>query len=373
MMAPAPQNRNFRLLMTLDAVGGVWRYALDLASGLKAHGVETVFLGFGPAPSDAQRYEAEDIGQVTWSDAPLDWMVDDASELDAIPGIIADLAARERVDFVHLNLPSQAAGLNVPVPIAVVSHSCVATWFKDVRGQSLPDPWQWQLDLTQQGFRNADIVLSPSLSHAKLLNAVYGEIAGLTVIPNASRVSAETCLKDELVFAAGRWWDEGKNGAVLDAAAAAVEWPVIMAGATQGPNGQTLVLRHADGRQELGHGQTLALMSRAAIFVSPSIYEPFGLAALEAARHHCAMVLADIPTYRELWEGAALFADPHQPQAFAEAINALVSDERLRQRLAAKAYLASERFSPEAQANAVMRHYGRLLHPMPHTRFAEQT
>jgi hypothetical protein len=39
-----------RLLMTIDAAGGVWRYAMDLARGLRAHGVETAFLGFGPRP-----------------------------------------------------------------------------------------------------------------------------------------------------------------------------------------------------------------------------------------------------------------------------------------------------------------------------------
>ena len=40
-----------RLLMTVDAIGGVWRYAMDLAAELRDHGVETVFACLGPAPS----------------------------------------------------------------------------------------------------------------------------------------------------------------------------------------------------------------------------------------------------------------------------------------------------------------------------------
>ena len=36
-------------------------------------------------------------------------------------------------------------------------------------------------------------------------------------------------------------------------------------------------------------------------------FEPFGLAVLEAARAGCALVLSDIATFRELWDGAALF------------------------------------------------------------------
>ena len=51
-------------------------------------------------------------------------------------------------------------------------------------------------------------------------------------------------------------------------------------------------------------------MARAAIFVSSSVYEPFGLAVLEAAGSGAALVLSDIPTFRELWDEAALFAPP---------------------------------------------------------------
>ncbi len=39
-----------RVLITLDAVGGVWRYALDVARGLESHGVDCLLVGFGPAP-----------------------------------------------------------------------------------------------------------------------------------------------------------------------------------------------------------------------------------------------------------------------------------------------------------------------------------
>ena len=58
-----------RILMTLDAVGGVWRYAMDLAAELRAAGVSTVFLGFGPGPSERQRHEAEATGVLDWADA----------------------------------------------------------------------------------------------------------------------------------------------------------------------------------------------------------------------------------------------------------------------------------------------------------------
>jgi glycosyltransferase involved in cell wall biosynthesis len=93
-------------------------------------------------------------------------------------------------------------------------------------------------------------------------------------------------------------------------------------------------------------------MRQAAIVASPSLYEPFGLAALEAARAGAALVLSDIPTYREIWEDAALFADPHRPDAFADAFNRLADDLELRAALHLKARERSARFSLDAQAAA---------------------
>ena len=39
-----------KLLLTTDAVGGVWTYSLDLARALAPHGVETVLAVMGPVP-----------------------------------------------------------------------------------------------------------------------------------------------------------------------------------------------------------------------------------------------------------------------------------------------------------------------------------
>ncbi len=45
----------------------------------------------------------------------------------------------------------------------------------------------------------------------------------------------------------------------------------------------------------------------ATVFASMARYEPFGLAVLEAAQAGMRLVLSDIPTFRELWDGAAIF------------------------------------------------------------------
>ncbi|WP_245292913.1 glycosyltransferase family 4 protein [Pararhizobium arenae] len=357
----APPRAPRVILMTVDAVGGVWRYAMDLAAGLRAQGSKIVFAGFGPKPSDQQMREAESVGRVVWLRAPLDWMVKEEAAVAYVPKLIADLAGREGADILHLNLPSQAAGLETSLPVVVVSHSCVVTWFASVRCQAVAEEWKWQAELNRRGLDRANVVLVPSRSHGDLLEEVYGRIQELAVVYNASQVVDPQLQKQEIVFAAARWWDDGKNGAVLDAAAQHVDWPVMMAGPLGGPGEQSLQISHALALGELDHLDTMMQLAQAAIFASPSLYEPFGLAALEAARSRCALVLSDIPTYRELWDGAALFADPRDPVAFADAINRFSHDASLRAAFANRALEVSRRFNLTTQTEGMVRHYHRLL------------
>ena len=44
-----------RLMMTTDAVGGVWIFSVTLARALSEAGVEVHLVSIGPKPVDAQR------------------------------------------------------------------------------------------------------------------------------------------------------------------------------------------------------------------------------------------------------------------------------------------------------------------------------
>ena len=161
-----------RVLITLDAVGGVWRYAIDVARGLEAHGIDCLLVGFGPEPDAAQRAECG-RSELVWTHEPLDWMVSDSADLDRGTDTLASLARDWNADILHLNLPSQAAGLPDRCPVVVASHSCVPTWWRAVQGTDLPSEWAWQIQRNQAGFQRADAVIVPSKSHAAALNAVY--------------------------------------------------------------------------------------------------------------------------------------------------------------------------------------------------------
>ncbi|HEX2146075.1 MAG TPA: glycosyltransferase family 4 protein [Pseudorhizobium sp.] len=358
-----PLLNGVRLLMTVDAIGGVWRYAMDLAQELREFGAETLFVCLGPEPTVEKIEEAGRIGKLIHVDAPLDWLADNRHELSTIPATILDIAERERVNLLHLNLPSQAADLVTELPVVTVSHSCVVTWFAGVRQSSVPSEWKWQQELNRNGFDHSDVVIAPSASHAAMLDAAYGAVARLRVVHNGTRLENTLSEKKDMVVAAGRWWDDGKNGRILDEAARMIGWPVLLAGSNAGPNGQHLTIAHAMHQGELSYARTVALMREAKIVVSPSIYEPFGLAPLEAARAGAALVLSDIPTYRELWDDCACFADPRDPEAFAQAVNKLANDSDLRASLAVKAYERSLRLTVSSQAQAMAEIYAELCAP----------
>ena len=338
-----------RGLITLDAVGGVWRYAIDVARGLQAHGVDSLLVGFGPEPNAEQRAECGN-SEVVWTHEPLDWTVSDSRDLDRGTNMLASLAREWNADLMHLNLPSQAAGLPDECPVVVASHSCVPTWWHAVQGTNLPPAWAWQTEHNRAGLQRADAVIVASKSHAAALASVYGQLPPLHVIHNATAVEPANRPKEPMVLSVGRWWDPGKNGAILDEAAATTSWPVILAGPLEGPSGQHAVFRNVRTPGALPHLDVLGLMRRSAIFAAPSRYEPFGLAVVEAAVSGAALVLADIPTVRELWSGAALLVSPDDSSGWSRAVTELAEDPVLRLRLSAAAGARARRFTLSRQS-----------------------
>jgi glycosyltransferase involved in cell wall biosynthesis len=351
-----------RVLITLDAVGGVWRYAIDVAHGLEAHGVDCLVVGSGPAPDAAQRAD-HGRSELVWTHEPLDWMVSDSIALNQGSDTLAGLARDWKADLLHLNLASQAAGLPDQYPVVVASHSCVPTWWRAVHGTDLPAAWAWQIQRNQAGFQRADAVIVPSESHAAALNAVYDKLPPLHVIYNATAVDPTKEPKEPVVLSVGRWWDQGKNGAVLDEAAATIAWPVILAGPLNGPNGQHATFRNAQTPGAMPHKDILALMRRSAIFAAPSRYEPFGLAVVEAAISGAALVLADIPTFRELWSNAALFVFPDDSAGWSRAVTELAEDSVLRGRLSAEAGARARQFTLSRQSARLYALYSTLTTP----------
>src|SRR4051812_33200562 len=99
-----------RVLMTADAVGGVWRYAVDLGAALGQSGIAVTLAVMGPPPDARQRGEAAAAG-LSIADRPyrLEWMDDPWPEVERAGDWLLALERDLAPDVVHLNGYAHAA------------------------------------------------------------------------------------------------------------------------------------------------------------------------------------------------------------------------------------------------------------------------
>jgi glycosyltransferase involved in cell wall biosynthesis len=172
----------------------------------------------------------------------------------------------------------------------------------------------------------------------KELNRHFGMGFAGEVIPNGvDPLPRSTGPKRRRILSVGRIWDEAKNIRLLDSVAAEVLWPIVTAGPLTGPDGAELHPRNLECLGRLSAEGVREELAGASIYAAPALYEPFGLAIQEAALSECALVLSDIPSLRELWDGVAVFVDPNDETAWRRALNDLIEDPRRRAVLAARA------------------------------------
>ncbi|HEX7967970.1 MAG TPA: glycosyltransferase [Stellaceae bacterium] len=363
--------RPLRILMTADAVGGVWPYALTLieALGARPERFEVSLAVMGPRPSEAQRSRAEALPNLRLfdSDFRLEWMPGAERDIERSADWLHDLAQECRPGVIHLNGYAHAAR-RWPAPVVAVGHSCVLSWWRAVHGTSPPPEWSNYGRRVTLGLARADRVVAPTRAMLRALSYHYGLPRGGRVIANGCALGRFAAApKEDFVLAAGRLWHAGKNLAALDAAAARLSWPVYVAGDVRHPSGRTIEPRAAHALGTLAPETLAEWMARAAVYALPARYEPFGLSVLEAAASGCALVLGDIPSLRELWERAAVFVPPEHPAALADAIATLMTDPRRRTALAAQAQRRAQNFSAARMAERYAELYDELTSARPAT------
>ena len=345
------------ILMTADAVGGVWTYSLDLARALAAHDIRTTLAVMGPPPSETAAADAESIPglQLHTRDYKLEWMDSPWTDVDAAGAWLLDLCTSLQPDLMHLNGYAHGA-LSWSVPSVVVAHSCVYGWWQAVHRTEPPrETWAEYHNRVRAGLAGADAVAAVSATTALDLERHYG-FSGASAIANGRDQAGYQTTKprEPLILTCGRIWDVAKNIATLDAAAKDTHWPVFAAGSTANPDGSNASPQHLKVLGLLTPADLRGWYGRASIYALPAVYEPFGLSVLEAALSGCALVLADISSLRENWSGAALFVDPRDRQSWAETFNSLTTDMDRIGTLSRAAQQRAARFTLERQAEAYL-------------------
>jgi glycosyltransferase involved in cell wall biosynthesis len=343
-----------RVLMTADTVGGVWTYAVELARALDQRGIQVAIATMGAPLSAQQRAEVAGHPGITLHESAfkLEWMQDPWLDVEAAGGWLLRLERELRPDFVHLNQFAFGA-LPFAAPTLLVAHSCVLSWWRAVHHEEAPPEWDRYRRAVAAGLEGVTLVAAPTRAMLQSLAANYGcERRGL-VLPNGRSAALFTpSAKQDLVFAAGRFWDAAKNLAALEQVAPLLPWPVQVAGSTLHPDGGAVAPHGVESLGLLSASELARRLGTASIYALPARYEPFGLSVLEAALSGCALVLGDIPSLRETWGAAALYVPPDDTPALQAALQRLIGDRHERQALADAARGRALQFSPARMAEA---------------------
>jgi len=357
-----------RVLMTTDSVGTLWSYSLDLSRALGRHGVEVVLLSLGKRLTQEQHRAAWSIPSLSIYEEQLraEWMDEPWEDVRRAGEVLLELEQRYRPDVVHLHSGVHAA-LPFRAPVMVHAHSCALSYWRALHGGRAPSHLDDYRERVMEGLRRAQVVVASTESSLRELIEYYGPFRDGRVIAHGCDPEAFVPdLKEDIVFCAGRLWDPGRNLAALASVSNGIPWPVYVADDQQRSPASLRTIKLPQPRAlrclgKLSRAEFASWFGRAAIYVQPGCYEPSCLAVLEAAFSGCALVLADIPSLRELWEDVAVFVGPDDEPQLAAALNVLISERSSRESLAQAARERACSFTLRRLADQNLALYGELL------------
>jgi glycosyltransferase involved in cell wall biosynthesis len=317
----------------------------------------------GAALTDLQREQIARLPTVDLHESryELEWMPSPWADVARAGAWLLELERELCPDLIHLNQFAFGA-LPFGTPALVVAHSCVLSWWRAVHGTRAPRDLDRYRTAVRQGLDRAALVAAPTAAMMRTLATNYGYQREGIVIPNGRSASRyNPGVKKPLILAAGRLWDCAKNLTALEEVASQLPWPILVAGSNAQPGGGIRESRGVEALGDLAPERLAREFARASIYALPARYEPFGLSVLEAALAGCALVLGDIPSLREVWGATALYVPPDDHDALRACLARLMSDDRLRERLAHASRQRALTYTPELMARSYLQAYSIML------------
>ena len=292
----------------------------------------------------------------------------------AVPGIAnlekAYLASRELGVAWQLGIVSSAgAGLiHSPSLLAPLRRhdradgTQITVTLHDLYAWSSPDSLTpavalWQKSMLKRARKHADAIIVPSHALAQHLAEVADFGDRIRVIPGAGRTWLELPadaeararalqLPDDFILAEGTFDEREGIGALIEGVtrSSAIDLPLLVfapAGAAEAA-AETHYTRPTDGSvrilDDLDDADRAVVLSRASVFVFPSLDEGFGAPILDALRFGVPVVHSDAPALIELVQEAGVRVSRDDaagyPERLAGAVQALLEDTDLARRLA---------------------------------------
>lgn len=107
---------------------------------------------------------------------------------------------------------------------------------------------------------------------------------------------------------------------------------------------------------ELAH-----IYKKALVYVLPSLYEGFGMTALEAFSMGCPVVAGNTSSIPEVCGKAALYIDPKKTSSISRGVKQILNDKNLRQELVKLGYKQVKKFSWEKTVKETLKVYEKVI------------
>ena len=357
-----------RVLLTTDTVGGVWTYTRELTEGLLQRGCSIALVSFGRDPRPDQLAWATSLAGkypesfcYVPSNVPLEWMEQNDRSFSDGAALLKQVAVSFKPDLLHTNQFCFGA-VELGIPRIIVAHSDVLTWAAACQPNGLqPSSWLDQyIAGVQAGLSRAAALVTPTHWMLEAL-AKHFLLPGLRrVISNGKTIPQpdQEISREIQAVSAGRMWDPAKNLNALRSGEGVL--PIMVAG--DPPSDACPSPLEGHGLLQLGflsQEELHELFRKSAIYIAASIYEPFGLAPLEAALCGCAIVANDIPSLREVWgDAATYFCDAAELR---QRLQDLVCDDALLAERQRFSKLRAEVFTSEAMTTQYLELYAELV------------
>ena len=366
------------LMLTTDTVGGVWQYTMQLARALARFDIGVTIVSVGRAPSLEQRTDLSCLPQLRGHfNLPykLEWMPDSRADIAEARADLSNLITQLQPDLLH---SSQFCFGDLPTtcPRLVVAHSDIISWQQWCEDSASSD-LDWQAftrdyqRLVQCGLHGANAIVAPSAFMAESISRDYDlPTSRIQTIHNGMSISPRLGIKEQLAVMVGRLWDKAKNVSLVAEAVRqaqadpAIRLRVMVAGEdlpldNKWPTSGGAVINYLG---QLSSAQLYPVFARASVYIAASRYEPFGLAAVEAALHGCAILANDIPTFHEIWGDDAIYFARNDATALLHALTNLFADDTRAAHYGARAHLrALTHYSAERMAADYYQLYRQLL------------
>lgn len=241
------------------------------------------------------------------------------------------------------------------------------------------DARDWIYDIEKYGMEEADRVIPVSRYTGEICVGHYGiDKSKIRPIHNGADpvkvFRTEKAFPEKLVLFLGRLTAQKGPEFFLEIAAKVLETNrnvrFVMAGTGERlkPLLESTALRGLGGRMHvtgfLNKDKVNLLLSMTDVYCMPSVSEPFGLSALEAAQFGIPAVISRQSGVAEVLQGA-LKADYWDTDLMAGDINALLTDDSLRDRIVQQAAADIRASTWDAAAEKVVAVYRELLPSLP--------